>query len=195
MDKFKIILIFFFLTSLFAPSAHSQLAGIQVSLIEPQGNFGKIFLPSFSYEIYSNYREIDDNFRYGMAVGVCVLNAKGDTINMGSQNSRLYRKTYEFNVGLIFVYNILKEKFTPFVGLDLNIMGEKYNFTQFSPYYSGMAKEIDFGISAMPKIGCSYEFYNDFILNIGAGFAYRYKIVSAQKENYLKYFISIGYYF
>ncbi|MFZ4800152.1 MAG: hypothetical protein ACOYMA_21865, partial [Bacteroidia bacterium] len=62
MNKLKTILVFFFLTSLFAPNAHSQLAGIQVSLIEPQGNFGKIFLPSFSYEIYSNFEEMDDHF-------------------------------------------------------------------------------------------------------------------------------------
>ena len=195
MNKYKTILVFFFLTSLFAPNAQSQLVGFQVSLIEPQGNFGKIFLPSFSYEIYSNFEEMDDHFKYGMAIDVTVLNPGSDTINFGVNDIRLYKKTYEFNAGLIMVYNILKEKFTPFVGLDLFMMCEKYNFTQLSPYNSGFEKNVDIGLSATPKIGCSYEFLDDIVLNAGAGFVYRYKIGSDQQESFFKYFISIGYYF
>lgn len=196
MFKYKTTAVFFFFIYFFSIyDAKSQLSGIQVSYIQPSGDFGKVFLPSFSYEIYANYKEIDDNFRYGMAVGVTVLNASNDTIVYGEHDQRLYKKTYEFQAGFIMIYNILKNKFTPFVGLDIYIMGEKYNFTQVDPFFFGMDKEIDFGVSATPKIGCTYEFFDDCVFTVGAGYAYRYKIVSDQKENYFKYFISLGYYF
>jgi len=179
--------------------------GIQLSYIAPDGNNVYIFKPAVEMELKYTTGTIDTSsrVRFSFSIGYYKLNPTQDTFPYYKvSNAKLYPgydivKNYSVvPIGAGVEYHPFEGKLTPFVGMDLDFFLINYSYhTYIETQFDNSRNETDVALSAIPKIGISYQAGQNWLISAGIGYSLEIANSSGYNtESYLKSFLSLSYY-
>jgi len=172
--------------------------GVQVSYIAPDGNNIYIFKPAVGVELKYTTGAIDTSsrVRFAFSIGYYKLSPTQDTFsNYLVSKGKLYPgydivKNYSvIPVAAGVEYHPFEGRLTPYIGMDLDFFLINYSYHSYvEMQYDDNKTETDLAISAIPKIGLSYQIGNNWLLSAGIG--YSIEIASSSNVNSQSYFKS-----
>ncbi len=194
-------LLFLFLVQI---NANAQY-GVQLSYIAPDGNNIYIFKPAVGMELKytTGTNDTSSRVRFAFSIGYYKMNPTQDTFsNYQVTNGKLYPgydivKNYSvIPIGAGVEYHPFEGKLTPYIGMDLDFFVINYSYHSYvEAQYDDNKNETDLAISAIPKIGLTYQIGHNWLISAGIG--YSIEIASSSNVNsqsYYKSYLGLSYY-
>ena len=181
----------------------AQGYGLQIGTMNPMGKTAYILKPGYGGEFHFMPGEIDDRWKFNVALGYYTFKPTQDTFNTYaleiSQKTTLYpgysilRKYSIASIGAGFTFKILDKVFSPVIGAEGNVSIITMSQSSVSGIISsGSDNDSYWRLAIGPKLGACYEISDTWLINAGVGSSFGFG--NSGLQSYWKPYVSINYF-
>lgn len=213
----QLLLLVSFLQFSYAQHDKAFVLGLQANYVAPGSDMKYALKPTVGIELKLSSGEIDNRFKFGVALGYCVFKPTQDTFRIyGTQtggtasngvpvNGTLLQPGFEHiynykvaSIGFWSDFKILSKKFSPTLGLDFYAyvasLNEDYTVEWQISLQGQNENETTYSFAFIPKAGLSYELKDNWLFAGGMGRSMAF-YGSETLRSFWKSYISVLYYF